>query len=307
MTTEYYNDISLPSEGVLSAPYEAAVAHFDGTLKTCVTSWQRGEQFVVLPIDIRDYYGDVLFGMLQTTLTKKIGEPATFTRINANDGPNTIVTLPQISKPQSPVPAKPVTVVGKMKKPPRPMNSWLMFRDGMHKILKAENPKYTVQEISTLCSLHWKGLDPDQRKPWIDAALAAKEEHARLYPDYKYSPRKPGIIKKRQSRKSKAASKAVAGTTTLDFASPPTMSMTAASPDNSIVNDVTGFTDFLNYNHAGEQIHDAESLRHDRIQEEMAADLGVNSAFDFFDDGAYALRAGADGNATLPSFYSDEF
>lgn len=37
------------------------------------------------------------------------------------------------------------------------------------------------------------------------AAKMAKEEHARKHPDYKYSPRKPGEKKKRQSRKAKQA------------------------------------------------------------------------------------------------------
>ncbi|KAF2118225.1 hypothetical protein BDV96DRAFT_380450 [Lophiotrema nucula] len=36
-------------------------------------------------------------------------------------------------------------------------------------------------------------------------ARLAKEEHQRVFPDYKYAPRKPGQKKKRQSRKARAA------------------------------------------------------------------------------------------------------
>lgn len=41
-----------------------------------------------------------------------------------------------------------IPVVDKVdKKPPRPMNSWMLFRDHYHKSLKAQNPNLTVQQI----------------------------------------------------------------------------------------------------------------------------------------------------------------
>ncbi|KAF2271215.1 hypothetical protein CC78DRAFT_485010, partial [Lojkania enalia] len=83
--------------------------------------------------------------------------------------------------------------------PPRPMNCWMLYRDSMHKKLKAVNPDLTVQEIC-----NWKQLPAAKKDEWRAEAKMAKEEHERLYPDYKYCPRKPGQKKKRQSRKAEA-------------------------------------------------------------------------------------------------------
>jgi transcription factor SOX7/8/10/18 (SOX group E/F) len=181
--------------------------------------------------------------------------------------------------------------------------------------------------IATHCSKIWKNLTLAQKEPWKAAADAAKAEHQRLHPDYKYSPRKPGQKKKRQSRKAKQAAAAVAGTTTLDFASVPAVSMTTTeinstfanvadmdfgSFDNVSANDVPELMDsipFLSFGQHGNvlvpQVPDTESLRQDRLQVELAADLGANSFYDMFSDEAFAFRSGADGSATLPSIYSD--
>jgi transcription factor SOX7/8/10/18 (SOX group E/F) len=52
-------------------------------------------------------------------------------------------------------------------------------------------------------------------------------------------------------------------------------------------------------------LHDSESLRHDRLEAEFEPDLEGSMPFDLFGEEAFAFRAGADGNATLPSIYSD--
>lgn len=61
------------------------------------------------------------------------------------------------------------------------------------------------------CSEIWRNYTPAEKKPWVAAAVAAKKEHIRQHPDYKYSPRKPGQKKKRQSRKAKYAAAAAIG------------------------------------------------------------------------------------------------
>jgi hypothetical protein len=127
------------------------------------------------------------------------------------------------------------------KNPPRPMNCWLLFRDDMHKKLKASNPELSVQaicklfnpcsqvlssvtsallyhaltEIATICSNKWKVIPQVEKDIWTTKARQAKALHALLYPNYKYEPRKPGQKKKRQSRKAKetVASAYAAGAT----------------------------------------------------------------------------------------------
>lgn len=55
------------------------------------------------------------------------------------------------------------------------------------------------------------------------------------------------------------------------------------------------------------QLHDAESLRHDRLQAEFGIEFDTSMSFDSFGEESFAFRAGADGNATLPSIYSDGY
>ncbi|KAF2271659.1 uncharacterized protein EI97DRAFT_387400 [Westerdykella ornata] len=128
------------------------------------------------------------------TATLQIQDPAAFTYVP--DGADLFLKTPEVKSS-----ASTTTTVAGRKKPPRPMNSWMLFRDDMHKKLKAANPDLTVQVISTICSKKWKTLPADEKDMWQAKALKAKEAHQRLYPDYKYSPRKPGEKKKRQSRK----------------------------------------------------------------------------------------------------------
>ncbi|KAF2691514.1 mating type protein 2, partial [Lentithecium fluviatile CBS 122367] len=72
---------------------------------------------------------------------------------------------------------------------PRPMNCWMLYRDTRHKELKDANPDLSVQAISSICSQDWKQLPATQKDEWRAKAQAAKEEHQRMYPDYKYNPR----------------------------------------------------------------------------------------------------------------------
>jgi transcription factor SOX7/8/10/18 (SOX group E/F) len=177
----------------------------------------------------------------------------------------------------------------------------------------------------------WRELSPSEKKPWQAAAKSAKEEHLRVHPDYKYSPRKPGEKKKRQSRKAKQAPTFAADTSLFDFSPVPELAtFTHDTPSIGItegpstvsrapVDFGAAFTadmaqlmqpttllsmemedlvpiDFL---------HDSETLRHDRLEAEFGADLEGTMPFDLFGEEAFAFRAGADGNATLPSIYSD--
>lgn len=44
-------------------------------------------------------------------------------------------------------------------------------------------------------------MSREERQPWYDLARQEKEEHERMYPDYRYSPRKPSEKQKRMSKK----------------------------------------------------------------------------------------------------------
>jgi hypothetical protein len=147
----------------------------------------------------------------------------------------------------------------------------------------------------------------------------------RQHPNYKYSPRKPGEKKKRQSRKAKQVAATVAVPEIIDFGSVPDMTTLTLDTDTAVTNVFDGSTgnvdsvltssvaqltspiSFFGLQHEGMAIedkhHDTESLRHGRLQAEFNGGLGVNTFPELFGEEAYAFRAGADGNATLPSIY----
>jgi hypothetical protein len=365
MDPQVYFSTAAIGEPTFTCSNHAAVEQFDNALNTCVSGWQRGNDAIVLDDNIQELFGEVLLRYFKDNLVTLVGQPVTFTVLPSNGSSRTVVQMPKnkmphlISQLQSKVEipqaqasentaSKTDTVTTGVKKAPRPMNCWIIFRDTMHKKLKAENPDLTVRDIckhtaftpsqhqhtnhakATRCSDIWHALSPAEKTPWQAAAKSAKDEHLRQHPDYKYSPRKPGQKKKRQSRKAKRAAMAAAGTKILDFNSvssftqspvetnmEPAVTADAVPADtvDSFVNDAAQIADpidLFDFNIPDEPMNidflrDAETLRHDRLEAEFGAAFDMEMPFDMFGDDALAFRAGANNNVTLPGYYSDDF
>ncbi|KAH7405794.1 MAT1-2-1 [Phaeosphaeria sp. MPI-PUGE-AT-0046c] len=310
---------------------QAAMNIFQSTLHYCLKNWANGSATVQLSTNIEDSFGTLLVGYFVHALATEVGGPVTLAYADDHDGPKTLVHMPEFHGQQSfdevqpnlsfatesseKNAVQPTVPAALTKKAPRPMNCWIIFRDYMHKHLKAQHPELRVQEISTKCSEVWRNLSSDEKKVWQKAAQSAKEEHRRLHPDYKYSPRKPGEKKKRQSRKAKLAAAAaqtetpeVAFDTSVNFE--PVLDTNVASTDNIAFSDFAQFTEstsFLDSEQGSTTVdldhYDSESLRHDRLQAEFSDQLDVNNPFVLFGDEGFALRAGADGDLTLPSIF----
>nr|ANK36053.1 MAT1-2-1 [Didymella tanaceti]ANK36062.1 MAT1-2-1 [Didymella tanaceti]AOG62189.1 MAT1-2-1 mating type protein [Didymella tanaceti] len=348
MSTEVYLS-AMPAEQLSSftAADQDAMAQFQSALDACVHSWSNGDSIVLLQNNIQELFGDMLMQYFKHSLSQQVGQPLAFTFASDSNGGQTVVQMPKnntshlhyqadtdIQKHEThPVPAESRNMPASIKKAPRPRNCWIIFRDAMHKNLKAENPHLTVQQISTRCSQIWHGLSPAEKRPWQAAAKSAKEEHLRAHPDYKYSPRKPGEKKKRQSRKSKQAPTFLADPNLFNFLpvpdlTPPSLDdvesiALAQLPPSSIYQSPIDFGAVFAADVAHliepatllgmemddlvtvDYLHDSESLRHDRLETEFGTDLEGTMPFDLFGEEAFAFRAGADGNATLPSIYSD--
>nr|AAO37761.1 mating-type protein MAT1-2 [Plenodomus lingam] len=203
----------------------ATMAHIHAVHNICIGGWQRGERTVILQYNIQELFGELLLQYFKRNLSEQVGGPVVFTFFNAGPRVHTAVTMPEINLAQTlsapnttaEVPRVEASGGTVAKRAPRPMNCWIIFRDAMHKKLKSENPSLTVQQISTRCSEIWHAFSPDEKKVWQTAAKNAKEEHSRQHPDYKYSPRKPGEKKKRQSRKAKQCKYAAASTVNTEF------------------------------------------------------------------------------------------
>jgi hypothetical protein len=148
----------------------------------------------------------------------------------------------------------------------------------------------------------WRNMSAADKKHWQAAAQSAKEEHMRQYPDYKYSPRKPGQKKKRQPRKAKQAAAVAAGPEILNFqlvsttASSDTdtgavvdFNTTMADAGNTFNVDLfAGGNDMVGFLSQGPvvDLYDAESVRHERLTAEFGnfnVDLfaGGNDIVDF--------------------------
>lgn len=188
---------------------------------------------------------------------------------------------------------------------------------------------WTDHTIASRCSQIWHALSPAEKEPWQTAAKSAKEEHLRQHPDYKYSPRKPGEKKKRQSRKAKRSAVSAAGTDRLLFSAVSNTTMIqmpdlAIEPTPTTKIDAANFGDSFSDNTlianpveffgmppqdltSIDFVHDSESYRHNRLETEFALSFGTGLEFNFLSDEAFAFRAGADDGATLPSIFSDTF
>ncbi|KAI3631877.1 hypothetical protein MIR68_010350 [Amoeboaphelidium protococcarum] len=82
---------------------------------------------------------------------------------------------------------------------PRPPNAFMLYRKDHHHLIKKEmqeNPQdhsgkqFTVPEISKVLGARWKSESEEVKMKYHEMARLADEEHRKLYPGYKYSPKK---------------------------------------------------------------------------------------------------------------------
>ncbi|KAJ2975553.1 hypothetical protein NUW58_g8317 [Xylaria curta] len=83
----------------------------------------------------------------------------------------------------------------------RPPNSWILYRQAHAAAVKEQNPGIHNSGISTIISATWRNLSEAEKQPWVDMAIAKKQEHDKKNPDYKYhrGPNKSGVGRKRRA------------------------------------------------------------------------------------------------------------
>ncbi|CAG8512373.1 8706_t:CDS:1 [Paraglomus occultum] len=84
--------------------------------------------------------------------------------------------------------------------PPRPRNSWLIFRKNFESLLRnfCSNQPFTIQEISKLASEHWKEQSKLVKRYFKVLSKLAYHIHRNAYPDYTYRPRKAKHIRQKK-------------------------------------------------------------------------------------------------------------
>ena len=68
----------------------------------------------------------------------------------------------------------------------RPINSFMMFAKSMAASRPAALRGYSPQEFNRTLGQLWQVMTVEQKQEYVDKANAAREEHERQYPDYRY-------------------------------------------------------------------------------------------------------------------------
>lgn len=74
--------------------------------------------------------------------------------------------------------------------PPRPLNCFMAYRQYHLANIARNHPKADNRQISRIAGAMWNVELEDVKAFWRKQAELGKKEHARLYPDYKYRPKK---------------------------------------------------------------------------------------------------------------------
>jgi len=163
MTADVNLSFEAAGDSAFSPANEDAVAQFSKALDTCINGWRLGSDTIVFDSNLQELFGDLLLQYFQKSLVAMVGEPVVFNVVPTNEGLKTIVQmqtcLPQLlSQLESDVELSqmevsenatvvPDTPPAGVQRAPRPMNCWIIFRDAMHKQLKAKHPRLSVQAI----------------------------------------------------------------------------------------------------------------------------------------------------------------
>ncbi|KAL8792602.1 MAG: hypothetical protein Q9195_004825 [Heterodermia aff. obscurata] len=89
---------------------------------------------------------------------------------------------------------------------PRPPNSFILYRQYHHPLLKAKNPEWHNNQISLVLGKQWRNESEEVKNEFKSKAEALKQQHFQDHPEYHYQPRKPSEKKRRMTRRRAEAS-----------------------------------------------------------------------------------------------------
>jgi hypothetical protein len=121
---------------------------------------------------------------------------------NQTNSTSSDVRFPQLVLARStPTPQRgSVTKAQKPKKPPRPPNAFILYRRSKQPDIVAKNEGISNNEVSKQVGEMWHKEPLEEKMKFQRLADAAKMEHMKKYPEYKYRPRRPHEKRRRTKR-----------------------------------------------------------------------------------------------------------
>jgi len=121
---------------------------------------------------------------------------------NQTNSTSSDVRFPQLVLARStPTPQRgSVTKAQKPKKPPRPPNAFILYRRSKQPDIVARNEGISNNEVSKQVGEMWHKEPLEEKMKFQRLADAAKMEHMKKYPEYKYRPRRPHEKRRRTKR-----------------------------------------------------------------------------------------------------------
>ncbi|GAA5851537.1 hypothetical protein JCM5353_005905 [Sporobolomyces roseus] len=144
--------------------------------------------------------------------------------LTSNQGAPSQQQLPSSSA--VPSSSRPTNAPTQPERPPRPMNAWLIFRNHQVKLMQDANPTERRAQ----------GQLSKTKRAYEALAREKKEQHARLYPDYQYTPGNKGGGKGKRGRRQQSSTTPRSATPRGSGDSPPSqpnLSLPDPSPTSS--------------------------------------------------------------------------
>ncbi|KAG1777412.1 hypothetical protein EV702DRAFT_279282 [Suillus placidus] len=147
------------------------------------------------PIAAEDYvYEDSYFAQSGYSSARTVGIPSVHTTPPSPVG--TTITASHISSSLSPVLSHLLSFPNRSshsrKKEeghiPRPPNAFIVFRSCLWSNEDFRSLESDHRNVSRIAGERWRNLSDDEKEPFVQMAKEAKALHAKMYPNYKYSP-----------------------------------------------------------------------------------------------------------------------
>ncbi|GES81470.1 MAT1-2-1 like protein [Rhizophagus clarus] len=122
---------------------------------------------------------------------------------NQSNSTSSDVRFPQLVLARSSAPCPPrgsAAKAQKPKKPPRPPNAFILYRRSKQPDIVAQNEGISNNEVSKQVGEMWHKEPLEEKMKFQRLADAAKMEHMKKYPEYKYRPRRPHEKRRRTKR-----------------------------------------------------------------------------------------------------------